>query len=131
MEDKIISEKYLTEIAFTRIYDPLDIYYVLFWMVDDYVKTAKRVKVHSLSRVVNFVSLQNGKEEAILKRLQEKPSNIFYAHDIHKDSHDLTIILVGKDPSNIIKMSTELNSMYENGDPAFYKILKIEGLRVK
>jgi hypothetical protein len=100
-------------------------------MVDDYVKTAERVKVRSLSRVVNFIGLQPDKKEAILKRLKEKSSNIFYAIDKHEDSDDLTMILVGKNSTNLIKMSEDINRMYESGDPAFYKILKIEGLRVK
>jgi hypothetical protein len=132
MEDKIISEKYLTEIAFTKRYDTTDDYYIMFWMADDYDNTIKRLFSKSLEDTVSIVGLnRHDKKQAIIKKLEEKPLNIFYAIDTFEDSREITMILVGTNPKTTDKMSIEINDKYENDAPSFFKFLRAEGLRIK
>lgn len=144
MDDKLISEKYLTEIAFTKEYDPIgdtkpvkdgdpsETFYIIFWMADNFFDTLQRFIAKDIETAVDVIILGNENiTDKVLAKLKSKPNTLFYAVERQEDSNDLTLIVVGNNPYHTEHASIALNKVYEEDKDMFFKILKVEGMRVR
>lgn len=131
MDDKLISETYLTEIALNSQF-VVENYYIAFWMAESYNDTVEYYLADNIENAVDLICLDNvDKKEVVKAKLEDKNISLFYAIDKKEDSEDLTLLVVSKDPNRVKLSSMALNRMYEGDKDTFFKILKIEGLRVR
>jgi len=154
MDEKLICEKYLTEIAFTAKHTPFEddsiedgsieddtiedndqsdnTYHIVFWMAENFTGTAQHFTTQDIEIAVDLIILDNKNiAHLVLEKLKSKNISLFYSNEKHKDSNDMTLIVVGKNPKNTEKASINLNEIYTNDSELFFKILKTEGVKVR
>jgi len=131
-EENIIFEKYITEIAFTTEHEPIQEFFIAFWMVEDYEGTIDFMHLSSIEEAADFISIgQTDKLDEITKRLLRGNLSIFYAIDKQEDNKDITILLVGSNIEHISESSRMLNILYRSSTKNFFNILKTSGFNIR
>jgi hypothetical protein len=134
MDESLIFEKYLTEIAFTQKHILTNKLYLVFWIAENFEATVEMFESPDIDTSTSLLcfGICGGEQfNEIKHRLESKSINIFYALDNQKDSQDLTMFLVGTEKDTTLRAAQDLNRIYEESKDYFFKILKVNGFRVK
>ena len=130
-EENVIFEKYLTEIAFSKEHEPVSEYFVVFWMAENHQGTVEAFAAKNIDNAATLIDLNGDKKDRIKEHLEKRTINLFYSIEKHKDSDDITLILVGLDPNITYNASIALDTIYQESKPQFFQILKVNGFKVR